>query len=1199
MKNVDFSDVPVNVKSGWPVAHSVLLNNGLAPVYMSCNTVPTSSSSPTPLYSDHGRPIMAPNLAQRAPLPMSSNDLFVHIQTGEVLSILVGNDVQHIAGPATVRMVNQAGMSPSALPLHVPPGHMVQQIVDEQGILRHLILSPETTPTSRINAVCTSAPSTINTTPSSNPISNNQMKTYLHQSPSPPVVPPYPPPNIPFTAPSNTADLNEEGMVRKSWVPHGKKASSSLSATHLNGAHLIHVPYATADEHEQSQSGASANEEEEWERLIEMLSRMQPPQILRVAAKEADISWQELDTSEASANGGPFPQIDASEFTYEIVLFESVQNGRIVSSYRCEPDSGNRVRLCRLRPNTDYYVHLRASLEERCLQGSPSSAVKFRTLCTVPECPQPPRLISKTQHSLTIAWRPAIDNGSPIILYRIQIAVDKNEEENENDYEVVYEGLSEQTTIKGLLSSTRYKIRLIAINSEGESQPSASFTIVTCPIHPPKQPLPPKLVSLSSNTVKLSWVDIPQHYYTLEMSDATRSKEFTSVCERAQQSSANITDLSSNHVYHFRLIAHNDAGASDVSEALIVRIPQINNSDTNENNNNNGNSNNITPPDSPLKPFIISNVKSRVEIGWNKLKSNGNNNNVNFVLEGSYNEQQWNVLYKGSATSALVRDGQLNTFRVAAIRKQIQSEWSEILKIKREQPTSSSSSKQQQQQMVSVGKCSKPKINEVSKGCIRVEWQSPLQKQQQNLLSRYDISYQLRRINVQPTKILYQGESTSFDIKECKAGDEFELDVRAILAERDGASKRIFEGEWSDMAALSIPIQAPSPPQDISLDSKFIIHWNKPANDNGASITQYLIERTLLKSSSTSAKSTTRNDEKAEEKEENGWMKRYKRSDESNEEYVGDGKPGCRYQLCVYAINQAGTSLPSECVYVTIPTMPPSIPQSFSVAPQGCRQLRASWRAAPCNGSEVIEYVINVIDEKKGEQIRTIRIADDFECSIDGLESDHMYKIDISAVNSVGKGEVATCVVSTLPPPPPPPQLICSEAGPSYLKLKWKHSPNICMNTTPSLYYYLEKENDSGKFSPIYEGDNRYAKVRSLNENSKYRFRIRCLSRESGMGEWSSAYEFETEQHPPPTIRGNIIVNEISSNNFQVEWPPLKSISSLSSSLNKNNDINSTSDHLFYRLQLSNRSNPTSKSSTNWKTVHYLNFDFVGQTLVI
>lgn len=37
----------------------------------------------------------------------------------------------NVSGPATVRMVNLAGISPPALPLHVPPGHMVQQIVEQ------------------------------------------------------------------------------------------------------------------------------------------------------------------------------------------------------------------------------------------------------------------------------------------------------------------------------------------------------------------------------------------------------------------------------------------------------------------------------------------------------------------------------------------------------------------------------------------------------------------------------------------------------------------------------------------------------------------------------------------------------------------------------------------------------------------------------------------------------------------------------------------------------------------------------------------------------------------------------------------------------------------------------------------------------------------------------------------------------------
>lgn len=75
-------------------------------------------------------------------------------------------------------------------------------------------------------------------------------------------------------------------------------------------------------------------EDEETEKIKDMLNRIQSPQVLDTGSREAEISWQELDTSEASAPGGPFPQIDASEFTYEIVLFESKPDGRIFSNYR-------------------------------------------------------------------------------------------------------------------------------------------------------------------------------------------------------------------------------------------------------------------------------------------------------------------------------------------------------------------------------------------------------------------------------------------------------------------------------------------------------------------------------------------------------------------------------------------------------------------------------------------------------------------------------------------------------------------------------------------------------------------------------------------------------------------------------------------------------------------------------------------------
>uniref|UniRef100_A0A0R3S4X8 Uncharacterized protein n=1 Tax=Elaeophora elaphi TaxID=1147741 RepID=A0A0R3S4X8_9BILA len=203
------------------------------------------------------------NVTQRAPTSIGSNDLFVHIQTGETLSIVIGNDVQHISGPATVRMVNQAGMSPSALPLHVPPGHMVQQMVDEQittknlivcggtvhdlhcygfvgrvGVLRHLILSPEAAPGSHLIPKLqedkkqgayfvhlSSLPrflyleqSTFLTAPppaavsANTPLHNSSMttplKSFAQNSPSPPIVPPYPPPAVPYSL-HNSTDFSE------------------------------------------------------------------------------------------------------------------------------------------------------------------------------------------------------------------------------------------------------------------------------------------------------------------------------------------------------------------------------------------------------------------------------------------------------------------------------------------------------------------------------------------------------------------------------------------------------------------------------------------------------------------------------------------------------------------------------------------------------------------------------------------------------------------------------------------------------------------------------------------------------------------------------------------------------------------------------------------------------------------------------
>lgn len=43
-------------------------------------------------------------------------------------------------GPATVRMISE-NRPDFPLPLHLPPGHVVQQVLDENGVLTHVIVS--------------------------------------------------------------------------------------------------------------------------------------------------------------------------------------------------------------------------------------------------------------------------------------------------------------------------------------------------------------------------------------------------------------------------------------------------------------------------------------------------------------------------------------------------------------------------------------------------------------------------------------------------------------------------------------------------------------------------------------------------------------------------------------------------------------------------------------------------------------------------------------------------------------------------------------------------------------------------------------------------------------------------------------------------------------------------------------------------
>ena len=123
-------------------------------------------------------PTMHPSSA--AQTPTTSSTIYVHVDSGHVFQVQVGDEIREIFGPATVKMVSTDGTQPVPIQLNQPaPGQLVQQIVDENGVLTHLILSsqPPFAPPLPFNPTQAQSPAPKSTANSSNTANVNKFIT--------------------------------------------------------------------------------------------------------------------------------------------------------------------------------------------------------------------------------------------------------------------------------------------------------------------------------------------------------------------------------------------------------------------------------------------------------------------------------------------------------------------------------------------------------------------------------------------------------------------------------------------------------------------------------------------------------------------------------------------------------------------------------------------------------------------------------------------------------------------------------------------------------------------------------------------------------------------------------------------------------------------------------------------------------------
>lgn len=1204
-----------------------------------------------------GSPISSSNQQQQ------QQTVFVHVNPGETLSVRVGNDVQHIPGPATVRMVSSHNSPPPMpLPLQVPPGHIVQQIIDESGVLRHVILSPQSPPIASTQAAPPFPNVANGALGSFLPVQNGHhhhlphLNHHQHHhdgmvSPAPPGCQPSPSTTFYPTAnhlPIVTTDPHHICQLHISQDDpslYGVAASRNLRMGRFDkrrrdiysdfrspnddlidpqsasAADAVPLPVSAFQDVDNRSATTSGTEEDELAKIADMLSGILPPRVCEVGPRAALVTWTPFDCSEASASGGPFPQIDASEFTYQVLLYEKRPDAVPKYNHRCQSDITQQS-LSDLKPSTEYFVRLRALLEERGLSGEPSPPVSFKTKCTEPDKPLAPRLNQRLKTALLFRWTAPCENGSRIVAYHLDLMRDPAQPPADGLYkdewfDEVYCGPNKQTKVTHLLPSTLYRVRLAASNQFGKSVYSDPILVQTAGAAPPP-PDPPRLAQAKAHSLLLEWNRRDgDDEFRLAMEDPTSGHGFLPVCVTGDTSFL-AQNLHSLQDYHFRLCAANEDGASAPSDSVTYR----------------------TAPGEPQPPLkLLAKTLSSssgapaaarsVRVTWQPPRETGGGDVLRYFLQfaplsvgaageslASSSSQQlhWTDVYVGLEREYLLHNlspGQNYVFRIACEAIGGRSQFSEV--------TSVSTS------CVCPGACQPPKTSgKVRPSSLTLKWAAPEFSGGSDIVE-YEVAMGTDDVPINPQApcIVYKGPKTECSIGALSPGAEYTFKVRS--------RNKTGLGPWSSPVLLArTGAASPDVPVDLSCTcsshSTVLLRWHAPEKCNGAPVTEYRLQQAMRKcvslrvpdmhavsnpettsldgslaanvadspvvtrramsaaatsspiSSAASSVSTTSSSNfnlpsssaptggchsssmdsaatgctapPSPELDFGPFVQVYAGSQTAFE--ARELRPASDYAFRVQAINVAGVSKFSSLSIVRTPAGPPDPPVNVCAETFACDQINVSWDPSCDNGSPLIGYILEVQPAPATLELPVQLPAHCTQYLLESLTPDTVYKIRLQALNEVDVGPLCSpirCTTYSLPPLPPTLEL--ATTSPTSLKLRWSDAitPSSPSTSSPpsaaaDLSYVVEVETRSGGFSRVYEGAGRSCKVLRLLEHTAYRFRIRAIAVLAGQGPWSPLRTFKTSLSPPPAVKDQFKVSDLSTGpsfpSYQIEWQPVK-----------------------------------------------------------
>ncbi|MCL2661679.1 MAG: fibronectin type III domain-containing protein, partial [Acidobacteriaceae bacterium] len=190
--------------------------------------------------------------------------------------------------------------------------------------------------------------------------------------------------------------------------------------------------------------------------------------------------------------------------------------------------------------------------------------------CTVaPDAPTSLTATATTSSSITLSWTSDATEGCP---ETYAVTVLQNGEPV--DAGVAITGTT--AVITGLDASTEYSFTVVATNTVGDSDPSEALDVstsaLTCAL--PDAPTGLAYSSLTATSVTLSWdaVDLPANCSTMKYTVYESGSAITSATNLTD-TTVDLSGLTPGETYEYTVVATDDAGDSDPSDALSVSTP--------------------------------------------------------------------------------------------------------------------------------------------------------------------------------------------------------------------------------------------------------------------------------------------------------------------------------------------------------------------------------------------------------------------------------------------------------------------------------------------------------------------------------------------------------------------------------------------------------------------------------------------------